>query len=68
MSSKINIDKIIDNELKNMFLQKQTNRITKSSIQTEQINDNNLFDNNLFDVYNTKNIFYNSNIKVYGKV
>lgn len=61
MSSKINVDKIIDNERKNMFLLPRSNRVIYPS-------DNKKLFDKICDIENNKKIFYNSNIKINTKV
>lgn len=63
MSSKINIDKIIDNERKNTFLPLKYNLPNVKDYNKNNQSDK-IYDSILFD----KKIFYNSNIKVYDKV
>lgn len=63
MSSKINIDKIIDNERKNMFLPLKYNLPN-----VKDYNKNNQSDKVCGGVLFDKKIFYNSNIKVDGEV
>lgn len=55
------IDKIIDNERKNMFLQSRVNQVILSAGNKK------LFDK-ICEIENDKKIFYNSNIKINTKV